>query len=87
MPHEDVQFLVNYKTDALYTFPDRAGKGAYATLVGESEQVVGEIDVTPRSKLAVSVFYVNERADFSTLKRMSSNSINASGGNWTEKLS
>ena len=68
MPHEDIQFLVNYRTDALYTFPDKAGKGAYATLVGDSEQVVGEIDVTPRSKLAVSVFYVNERADFSTLK-------------------
>jgi hypothetical protein len=68
MPDEDFQFLINYKPDALYTFPDRAGKGVYVTLVGDSEHVVGEIDVTSRSKLAVSVFYVNERADFSTLK-------------------
>jgi hypothetical protein len=30
--------------------------------------VLGEIDVTSRSKLAVSAFYVQDKADFGTLK-------------------
>jgi hypothetical protein len=48
--------------------PARNGKGAYATLVGDSEVVLGEIDVTTRCKIAVSAFYVDDRVDFGTLK-------------------
>jgi hypothetical protein len=44
--------LKKYKPDHLYTHP--SPKGAYATIAGESEEVVGEIDVTSRCKLAVS---------------------------------
>jgi hypothetical protein len=66
MSNDDIDYLVNYKPDTLYTVP--AKNGAYAKLVGNSEQVLGEIDVTSRSKLAVSAFYVQDKADFGTLK-------------------
>jgi hypothetical protein len=68
MPDNDVEYLVRYRTQTLYTVPDKAGKGAYATIVGDREQVIGEVDITTRSKLAISAFYVNDRAGFSTLK-------------------
>jgi hypothetical protein len=45
-----------------------ATSGAYAKLVGNSEEVLGEIDVTSRFKLAVSAFYVKDRGDFGTIK-------------------
>ncbi|MBA2589662.1 MAG: hypothetical protein H0U98_13685 [Alphaproteobacteria bacterium] len=63
---EDVEYLANYKANQLYTHPGNTG--AYATIVGESEQVVGEMGVTSRCKLAVSAFYVRDRSDFGTLK-------------------
>ena len=68
MSNDDLNYLTNYKPNALYTVPARNGKGAYATLVGDSERVLGEIDVTARCKLAISAFYVQDRADFGTLK-------------------
>lgn len=63
---EDAEYLINRKPDHLYTNP--AAKGAYATIAGESEVVLGEVDVTSRTKLAVSAFYVSDRADFGTFK-------------------
>jgi hypothetical protein len=42
--------------------------GAYATIAGESEEMIGEIDVTSRSKLAVSAFYVDNQKNFGTFK-------------------
>jgi hypothetical protein len=68
MSGNDLDYLVNYKSDTLYTVPAVNGRGAYAKLVGDSEHVVGEIDVTSRCKLAVSAFYVGEQANFDTLK-------------------
>jgi hypothetical protein len=65
---DDVDYIANSKTDALYTYPAKNGTGAYAKLVGDSEQVIGEIDVTSRCKVAISAFYVQDRADFGTLK-------------------
>lgn len=64
----DLSYLVNYKPNALYTVPARNGKGAYAKLVGDNERLLGEIDVTPRSKVAVSAFYVQDRANFDSFK-------------------
>ncbi len=64
--NDDLNYLVNYRPDTLYTVP--ATNGAYAKLVGNSEEVLGEIDVTSRLKLAVSAFYVKDRSDFGTLK-------------------
>ena len=65
---EEVDYIANSKTNALYTNPAKNGAGAYAKLVGDSEQVIAEIDVTHRCKLAVSAFYVKNHADFDTLK-------------------
>lgn len=65
---DDLDYLVNYKPNALYTMPDKKGIGAYATLVGDNEEVVAEIDVTSRCKLAVSAFYVKEHGDFNSFK-------------------
>lgn len=63
---EDSDYLANYRTNQLYTHPGRAG--AYATIVGEGEAVLGEIEVTARSRIAVSAFYVQDKADFGTFK-------------------
>ena len=63
---DDAEYLANYKPDQLYTHPGKAG--TYATIAGESEEVLGEIDVTSRCKIAVSAFYVNDRSDFGTFK-------------------
>jgi hypothetical protein len=62
----DAEYLANYKPDQLYTHP--AEKGAFATIVGQSEEFLGEINVTSRCKLAVTAFYVRDKADFSSLK-------------------
>jgi hypothetical protein len=63
---DDFEYLKKYKPDHLYTHP--GAKGAYATIAGESEEVVGEIDVTSRCKLAVSAFHVHDSRDFGTFK-------------------
>lgn len=63
---DDSDYLANYKPDRLYTNPGKAG--AYATIAGESEEVIAEIDMTSRCKLAVSAFWVNDRKDFGTFK-------------------
>ncbi len=68
MVDDDLDYLSNYKPDTLYTVPAKNGAGAFATLVGESEQPIGEIEVTSRCKLAVSAFYVQNRANFGSLK-------------------
>jgi hypothetical protein len=63
---EDAEYLARYKNNHLYIHPGRTG--AYASIAAESEEIIGEIDVTSRSKLAISSFYVNDRRDFSTFK-------------------
>lgn len=63
---DDAAFLANYLPEKLYTHP--GASGVYATIVGESEAVVGEIDVTSRCKIAVSAFWVKVRGDFDTFK-------------------
>lgn len=63
---DDINYLVNYKPNQLYKNPAR--QGAYATIVGESEDFIGEVEVTPKCKLAVSAFWVRDRSDFGTFK-------------------
>lgn len=63
---EDAEYLARYKSNHLYVHP--GASGAYASVVGESEAFLGELDVTSRTKLAISAFYVNDRRDFGTLK-------------------
>jgi hypothetical protein len=63
---DDAEYLANYKPNQLYTHPAR--NGAFATIVAESEQDLGEVEITPRCKLAVKAFYVTDRSDFGSLK-------------------
>ncbi len=63
---EDTEYLANYLPDRLYTHPGKAG--TYATIAGEGEEVIGEIDVTTRCKIAVSAFWVQDKSDFGTFK-------------------
>lgn len=63
---DDIEYLANYKPNRLYTYP--AKKGAFATIVAESEEALGEVEITPRCKLAVKAFYVSDRKDFGSLK-------------------
>ncbi|MAM41442.1 MAG: hypothetical protein CL949_23730 [Erythrobacter sp.] len=63
---DEIEYLANYKPNQLYTYPAR--KGAFATIVAESEEELGEVEITSRCKLAVKAFYVSERKDFGSLK-------------------
>lgn len=61
---DDAEYLANYTPDKLYVHP--GPKGAYATICGESEEIIGGIDVTERCKIAVKAFWVNDKSDFGT---------------------
>lgn len=64
---DDADYLANYRSDELYVHPAR--DGAFATIVAESDEVqLGEVEITSRCKLAVSAFYVREKADFNSFK-------------------
>ena len=63
---DDIEYLANYKPNHLYTYP--AQKGAFATIVAESEEDLGEVEIAPRCRLAVKAFYVSDRNDFGSLK-------------------
>jgi hypothetical protein len=63
---DDVEYLANYKPNQLYVNP--APKGAYASVVGESEDFIGEVEINPRCKLAVRAFYVRDKDDFNSMK-------------------
>ncbi len=66
MPSDDIPFLAKYKTDTLYTHPGE--RGVYATFVAEGEELLAEFEVTSRTRVAVSGFYVNDRRDFGSFK-------------------
>ena len=62
----DIEYLKNYRTDTLYMNP--SSQGTFVTIVAENEKLVGEFEVTPRSRIAVKAFYVNGKEDFNTFK-------------------
>lgn len=62
----DVEYLSNYQPKTLYVLPGR--DGAYAKLVAQNEIPLNEIEVTQRSRIAVSAFYVNDKNDYDTFK-------------------
>jgi hypothetical protein len=68
MGDDDVGYLANYKPETLYVHPVRRGTGAYTTLLAEGEELLGEVDVTSRFKLALSMFHVKEKNDYSSFK-------------------
>lgn len=64
---DDADYLANYRTDELYIQPAR--DGAFAKIVADGEESsLGEVEVTSRCKLAISAFYVREKADFNSFK-------------------
>jgi hypothetical protein len=65
---DDVEFLANYKSDTLYVHPDSKGTGAYTSLLAEGEELLFELEITSRFRLALSMFYVNQREDFNRFK-------------------
>lgn len=68
MGDDDIGYLINYKPETLYVNPVPRGTGAYTTLLAEGEDLVGEIDVTNRFKLALSMFHVSEKNDYRSFK-------------------
>lgn len=66
MSDDDFDYLANYIPNRLYINP--GPKGAFATIAGESEELIGEVNVTSRCKLAVSAFYVKDKANFGSFK-------------------
>jgi hypothetical protein len=68
MSDDDIEYLANYKPETLYVHPVPRGTGAYTTLLADGEELVGEIDVTSRFKLALTMFHVREKNDYSSFK-------------------
>lgn len=66
MTDEDVAYLANFVPNTLYVIP--ASQGAYGKLVSENEVVLGEIEVTTRSRIAVSAFFVDDKDDYDSFK-------------------
>ena len=62
----EIEYLKNRKPDKLYTDPGK--QGTYVTIVGDNEKLLGEFEITLRSRVAVKAFYVNGKKDFSTFK-------------------
>lgn len=68
---EDHSFIANYIPDRLYINPGK--EGAYASIAAESianggEELLAELEVTSRSRVAVSAFFVAEKKDWNRLK-------------------
>lgn len=67
----ELDYIVNYVADQLYVHPNK--EGAYATIVSDSladqsETMLAEIDVSERTRLAISMFHVTDRNDWNRLK-------------------
>jgi hypothetical protein len=67
MSDNDFDYLANYVPDRLYINP-APPKGTFASIAGESEELIGEVNVTSRCKLAVTSFFVKEKGDFGSFK-------------------
>ncbi|MFA6038358.1 MAG: Shedu immune nuclease family protein [Legionellales bacterium] len=57
----DSEYLKNYQTNTLYIRQTEIGK--YVTVVNEKEADAIEIEVSPKIKLALKIFYVDEKKD------------------------
>jgi hypothetical protein len=67
MSDNDFDYLANYVPNRLYINP-APPKGTFASIAGESEELIGEVNVTSRCKLAVTSFFVKEKGDFGSFK-------------------
>lgn len=62
MSDEEVDYLKNYRPDHLYVHPGRTGK--YAKLLAEGEELIAELEVSERFRIAVTAFHVDDRDDY-----------------------
>lgn len=67
----DSDYIKNYIADRLYVNPGK--NGAYASIASDSlnsdkERLVGEFEVSARTRVAVSAYYVSDKGDWNTLK-------------------
>lgn len=67
MSDNDFDYLANYVPNRLYINPVPP-KGTFASIAGESEELIGEVNVTSRCKLAVTSFFVKEKGDLESFK-------------------
>lgn len=67
MSDNDFDYIANYVPNRLYINPAPA-KGTFASIAGESEELIGEVNITSRCKLAVTSFFVKDKGDFDSFK-------------------
>ena len=67
MSDNDFDYLANYVPNRLYINP-APPKGTFAAIAGESEELIGEVNITSRCKLAVTSFFVKDKCDFGSFK-------------------
>lgn len=64
----DIEYLSHYKQNTLYVNPEKQGKGAYASFLVDGEELMFELEVNERFRLALSMFYLNRKDDYSRFK-------------------
>ena len=67
MSDNDFDYLANYVPNRLYINP-APPKGTFASIAGESDELIGEVHITSRCKLAVTSFFVKDKGDFGSFK-------------------
>ena len=63
---KDLDYLPNYKPDTLYVQP--ATLAAYVTLIAEDEELLLELDIAIRTRIAVTLIHSDLSRDFTHLK-------------------
>lgn len=67
MSDNDFDYLANYVPNRLHINP-APPKGTFASIAGESEELIGEVNITSRCKLAVTSFFVKDKSNFGSFK-------------------
>jgi hypothetical protein len=65
---QDAYYTDKQETNTLLINPDSRGSGAYLKLISGGEKFLGEIDIAPQFKLAISLFYVHKKENFNGIK-------------------
>lgn len=65
----DLKYLNNYILNQLYIKKtDGTMHGKFITVVNETEEVIAELQVSPKIKLAISAIYIDEKRDIKNYK-------------------
>lgn len=77
---DDIEYLRNSLPNRLYVNPN--SQGAYAQIIGEGEEVIGEFNISEKNRIVVKAFFVNKKKDFNSFKIIKLKKI--SSGDWQE---